>query len=116
MWPEEPMKIYSEAIQDLQNQIRAGGDVRVDWQGGRGVRRDARVIFLGGVGIPAHRVRFRSADQLDVFTRLLRSACPLPEHQGLWNECESVITALVACDYDELVFAVARTMVPKIRR
>jgi hypothetical protein len=116
LWPEEPRKTYSEAIQDLQNQIRARGDVRVDWQGSRGVRGDARVVFLGEVGIPAHRARFRSADQLDVFTRILRSACPLPEHQGLWSECESVITALVACDYDELVFAVARTMMPNVRR
>jgi hypothetical protein len=116
LWPEEPRKTYSEAIQDLQNQIRARGDVRVDWQGGRGVRGDARVVFLGGVGIPAHRVRFRSADQLDVFTRILRSACPLPEHQGLWSDGESVITALVSCDYDELIFAVARTKVPKVKR
>jgi hypothetical protein len=116
VWPEEPRKTYSEAIQDLQNQIRARGDVRVDWQGGRGVRGDARVVFLGGVGISAHRVRFRSADQLGVFTRILRSACPLPEHQGLWSKCESVITALVACDYDELIFAVTRTMVPKVKR
>lgn len=116
LWPEEPRNTYSEAIQDLQNQIRARGDIRVDWQGGRGVRGDARVVFLGGVGIPAHRVRFRSADQLDVFTRIFRSACPLPEHQGLWSDGESVITALVSCDYDELIFAVARTKVPKVKR
>ncbi len=116
LWPEEPRKTYSEAIQDLQNQIRARGDVRNDWQGGRGVRGDACVVFLGGVGIPAHRVRFRSANQLDLFTRILRSAFLLPEHQGLWNERERVITALVACDYDELVFAVARTRMPKVRR
>lgn len=115
-WTDEPKKTYSEAIQDLQDRLRERADVRLDWQGGRGPRGDARVVFTDGGGTPTHRVRFRSADQLAVFTHVLRSATPLPVHQGLWYPAEKLIMALVACDYDELVYAVARTMLPKVRR
>ncbi|UJW32577.1 hypothetical protein L3Q67_01940 [Saccharothrix sp. AJ9571] len=116
LWPDEPRTTYHEAIQKLQGLLRVRRDVNLDWYGGRGPRGDARLVFLDGAGVPKLRVRFRSADQLDVLTRVLDSTYPLPEHQGLWDQSKKVITARVVGDYDQLILALARTMLPKVRR
>ncbi|MFD9959857.1 hypothetical protein [Amycolatopsis sp. NPDC058986] len=111
--PETSRMTYLEAVQSLENLIRARRDVRLDWSGGRGPRSDARVVFLATAGIPEHRVRFRSPQQIGALARILGSARPLPDHQGLWSERERTITARVVGDHDELVLALARIMTPK---
>ncbi|GAA4532322.1 hypothetical protein [Amycolatopsis samaneae] len=108
-----PPVTYPEAVQILQDLVRARRDVRLDWYGGRGPRGDARLVFLATAGIPEHRVRFGSPRQLPALTRVLGSARPLPAHQGLWHARERTITARIVGDYDELVVALARIMMPK---
>ncbi|MEJ2853372.1 MULTISPECIES: hypothetical protein [unclassified Saccharothrix] len=116
LWGDEPRKAYREAIQDLQVLLRARPDVHLDWHGGRGTRGDARVVFLDGAGAPKLRVRFRSASQLDALARVLGSGHPLPDHHGLWDESKKTIMARVVGDYDQLVLALARSMLPNVRR
>lgn len=50
-WPEEPQVTYRQAIERLRGMIQGRADVRIDWNGQRGLPRDdARIVFIGGSG------------------------------------------------------------------
>src|ERR1700678_1216612 len=93
-WPEEPQLTYRDAIERLRNLIQGRTDVLIDWNGQRGLPRDdARVVFTGATGTGDHRVRFRSATQLDGFTRIIGSATLLADRHAVWYPNEQEITA-----------------------
>jgi len=113
-WPEEPQVTYREAIDRLRTIIQGRADVRIDWNGQRGLPRDdARVVFTGATQNRDLRVRFRSATQLGELTRIINSATLLADRHALWYASEQVITARLVGDYDQLHAAVARALSPK---
>ncbi len=113
-WPEEPQVTYRDAIERLRSTIQGRADVRIDWNGLRGLPRDdARVVFTGTTSNRELRVRFRSATQLDDFMRIIDAATLLPDRHALWYARDQVITARLVGDYDQLHAAVARLMSPR---
>jgi hypothetical protein len=113
-WPEEPQVTYRDAIDQLRILIRGRADVRIEWNGHRGVPRDdARVVFTGATGTSELRVRFRSATELDDFTRIIGSVTLLADRHGVWYPSEQVIAARLVGDYDQLHAAVARALAPR---
>lgn len=55
-------------------------------------------------------MRFRSATQLDEFTRIINSARLLADRHALWYASEQVIRARLVGDHDQLHAAVARVL------
>jgi hypothetical protein len=116
-WSEEPAITYRQAIEQLRSLIQTRADVRIDWdEGRRGPRDDARIVFTGATGTAELWVRFRSASQLNDFTRIINSASLLADRHALWYPHEQVITARLLGDYDQLHAAVVRALVPKLNR
>ncbi|MFC9861596.1 MULTISPECIES: hypothetical protein [unclassified Streptomyces] len=113
---EEPVTTYAEAVAALRVKARTRADVTVQWNGGRGQRDDARIIFSGPKRGPEHRVRLRSASQLGAFSGILESAFPLPGRQALWYERDGIISARLVGDYESLPWAVARSEKWNVRR
>ena len=113
-WAEEPQVTYRGAIERLHSLIRGRTDVRIDWNGQRGLPRDdARVVFASATGAGELRVRFRSATQLEEFTRIISSTTLLADRHAIWYPSEQVITARLVGDYDQLHAAVARALIPR---
>ena len=115
-WPEEPQITYREAIDRLRSLIQGRADVRIDWDGHRGLPRDdARIVFTGATGTGDLRVRFRSAAQLDDFTRIIRTATVLANRHAAWYPSDHLVTARLVGDYDQFHAVVARELVPRQR-
>lgn len=92
--PEEPQVTCRDAIERLRSLIQGRTDVRIDWNGQRGLPRDdARIVFTATAWAEELRVRFRSATQLDEFTRIISSAALLADRRAIWYPSEQVITA-----------------------
>jgi len=115
-WPEEPQVTYREAIERLRGLIQGRADVRIEWNGQRGLPRDdARVVFTGATGAGELRVRFRSASQLGEFERIIGSATLLTARHAIWYPSEQVITARLVGDYDQFHAVMARALIPKLK-
>jgi hypothetical protein len=115
-WPEEPQVTYRDAIERLRSLVQGRTDVRIDWAGQRNLPRDdARVVFAGPNVTGELRVRFRSATQVDDFTRIIGSATLLADRHAVWYPSEQVITARLIGDYDQFHVAVARVLAPSLR-
>jgi hypothetical protein len=113
-WPEEPQVTYRDAIDRLRSLIRGRADVRIEWNGQRGhPREDAKVVFTEVTGTDELRVWFRSATQLDAFTRIIGSAALLADRHAVWYPSDHVIRARLIGDYDQFHTAMARELAPK---
>src|SRR5258708_3232400 len=104
---------YRDAVDRSRSLIQGRADVRIDWDGRRGPRDDARIIFTKVPRTGELRVRFRSTSQLLGFTRIIASERLLVDHHGVWYPCNKVITAPLVGDYDQFHAAVAWALVPK---
>jgi hypothetical protein len=69
-------------------------------------------VFTGATGTGELRVRFRSASQLDDFTRIIDSASLLASRHAVWYPRDQVIMARLVGDYDQFHAALARVLVP----
>jgi hypothetical protein len=66
-WPEEPAVTYRDAVDQLRSLVQARADVRIEWNGLRGLPRDeARVVFTGAASTGELRVRFPCCGRLPV--------------------------------------------------
>ncbi|RSD14234.1 hypothetical protein [Amycolatopsis eburnea] len=110
-WPEDPPTTYIEAIARLKAESATRSDIRLEWSGKRGSREDARLVFLNYDGTEKFVRRITSAEHLDAFSRIVRTAHPIPRRHSLWYPEEDRITARLAGDRDELVTVLAHRMV-----
>jgi hypothetical protein len=114
-WSAEPVTTYREAVDQLRVLMQGRADVRIDWDGQRGPKGDARIVFTGAPGNWELRARLRSATQLSDYTKVIESATLLPDRHALWYPGVRMITARLVGDYDQLHAAVARALVPRQR-
>jgi hypothetical protein len=97
--------------------IEGRTDVRIDWNGQRGrPRDDARVVFTGTAGAGDLRVRFRSATQLEEFTRIISLTALLTDRHAIWYPSEQMITARLDGDYDQFHAVVAQALVSRLKK
>ncbi len=107
-WLDEPRLTYAEAMARLARDVASRVDVKLEWSGQRGPRKNARLAFLdkGGAEILARRIG--SAEQAETLGAVVRGAHPMPGWHALWYPREDVIVARLVGDYDDLISAVAR--------
>jgi hypothetical protein len=113
---DEPRITYKQAVESLRALTKDHADVRVEWNGRRGPRSDARIVFNGTAGSGGLRVRMRSAAQFEGLRRIITSATPLVGNLALWYQPEQIITARLVGDYDQFRAAVARKLAPRESR
>jgi len=114
--PDEPQVTYKQAVESLRALSKDHADIRVEWNGRRGPRSDARIVFEETAGNGGLRVRMRSGAQLEDLKRIITSATPLADNLALWYQSERIITARLVGDYDQFRSAVARKLVPHASR
>jgi hypothetical protein len=117
-WEEsnEPQVTYKQAVENLRTLSKDHADIRVEWNGRRGPRSDARIVFKKTTGNGGLRVRLRSAAQFEGLKRIIIFATPLADNLALWYQPERIITARLVGDYDQFRSAVARKLAPRASR
>lgn len=108
--PEEPRTTYAEAIARLRAEVASRLDVKLEWNGKRGPKEDARLAFLGEDGTETLARRIYSAEQAITLSNIARDAHPMPGRHALWYPREDLIVARLVGDYDALITMLARRM------
>src|SRR5215467_6812073 len=72
--PDEPQVTYKQAVESLRALSKDHADIRVEWNGRRGPRSDARLVFEETAGNGGLRVRMRSAAQFGDLKQIITSA------------------------------------------
>ena len=114
--PSEPQVSYKRAVDILRVLSKDHAGICVEWNGRRGPRGDARIVFEETAGNGGLRVRLYSAAQLEGLKRIITSAIPLADNLALWYQSERMITARLVGDYDQFRSVVARKLAPQASR
>lgn len=104
-WPfddSEPDVTYAESVRTLQALAATQLNARVEWSGGRGRKRDARIVFINQAGQPIHRIRFRSASHVGVLTKVLTSAYLVPTRRAIVDTSTNTISAWLVARYEDV--------------
>ncbi|GAB3474612.1 hypothetical protein [Amycolatopsis cihanbeyliensis] len=110
IWPQEPRTTYAEAIARLTSGAASRTDVKLEWNGKRGPREDARLAFLDEDGTETLARRISSAEQAITLDNIVRDAHPMPGRHALWYPQEDLIVAHLVGDYDDLITTLSRRL------